>query len=772
MEKSREREFNDSGSIFASVGAAIARRKSSPRVLCTDIAVALVALVFVRSPLVFGAHPLAVALLSVLPAWVLAALAGTVVGALTLGEGGIVYAMTAIIVVFLRLIISSSTKTGASALFGEGILLRMSVAVIGGFAVAVYEILLEGFSLTAVLFGITMVIAPPLVALALAGVFEYGDNALRLIMSAAPVLRENSGRALYFKVSVAVLLFLVSFCTKEYSALGISVSYLIATFCALFAARSFGAVYGAAAGFVSSVAVSGSHAAGFMLSGLVAGIFAQLGGAYSAVFGGVALAVFSAYVGGPVGFAEVLPEYAAAAALSYPILKKVRPQPRVSEEDGTERSAIDMIGTMALAYKASRKRGASSVAPIISSLSSALRAYRERRPQKEDLISLVYGVIRQHVPYAENDENITKIATKLYNNEGISRSDLAYLKLSDEEGFEVFEDIKRMCEHLYVPSAPSAEELLLLSQMIKETAAREEALISMNEPATDALEAALAELGLSDFTARVFGDEQRHIILAGRDADGSVITSSELRRAITNALGAELSEPEYFRRGGMVLMECSECPKYSVSYATAGAVFADSEVSGDVSRKIDADGRFYAVISDGMGSGTSARRSSEFVASYLAATLRQMPPTDTLVHLLNSYLLGGAEECSATLDLFELNLFNKEAVFIKSGGAPSYVKRGSSIFRIRSATAPLGIMSSIDTEKIKVQVEAGDYVIMTSDGTHGIPEDAPWLLELMSAAAPKSARELADAILSAAVKRGKQERDDITVTVLHISKRA
>ena len=768
MEKSKEKVINEGDGVFASIAAAVARRKSSPKVLLTDIAVALISLVFVRSPLVFGAHPLAIALLSVLPSWVVAALIGTVLGALTLGEGGVVYAMTAIIVVFLRLIISTSTKTAAPTLFGEGILLRMSVAVIGGFAVAVYEILLEGLSLTAALFGITMVIAPPIVAIALAGIFEYGENALRLIVTAAPVLRENTGRSIYFKVSVGVLLFLISFGTRGYSLLGISVAYMISAFSALFAARSFGAVYGAAAGFVSALAVSGSNAAGFMLSGLVAGAFSQLGGAYASAFGGVALAVFSAYVAGPVGLAEVLPEYAVAATLCYPMLKKIKSPSKVSAEDGTERSAIDMIGTMALAYKASRRRGVSTIAPVISSLSSALRLYQERKPSKEDLESLIYGVVRQHIPYAENDENIEKIATKLYKKEGISRSDLSYLDVSDEDRFEIFEDIARMCDRLYVPSAPNAEELMLISRLIKEASVREESLVSMNESATDAVEMRLAELGLADFTARVFGDEERHVIIAGRDGDGSVITSKELRYAITESIGAELSEPEYFRRGGMVLMECSERPKYSVRYATAGVVFCDSDVSGDVSRKIETDGKFYAVISDGMGSGMSARRASEFVASYLAATLQQMPPSDTLVHLLNSYLLDGPDECSATLDLFELNLYNKEAVFIKSGGAPSYIKRGTSIFRIRSTTAPLGIMSSIDTEKIRVQVELGDYIIMTSDGAHGVPEDAPWLLELLSASVPKSEREFADAILSAAVKRGKHERDDITVTVLRI----
>ena len=78
-------------------------------------------------------------------------------------------------------------------------------------------------------------------------------------------------------------------------------------------------------------------------------------------------------------------------------------------------------------------------------------------------------------------------------------------------------------------------------------------------------------------------------------------------------------------------------------------------------------------------------------------------------------------------------------------------------------------MSTMDSERIRVQIERGDYVIMTSDGAHGVPEDAPWLLELIAAATPKSARELADSILSAAIKHRKNEDDDVTVTVVGIA---
>ena len=426
-----------------------------------------------------------------------------------------------------------------------------------------------------------------------------------------------------------------------------------------------------------------------------------------------------------------------------------------------------MIGTMALAYKNANHKLNSYRA--LEGVGAALRSYLVSEHTREELSSLVLSLIRRRLPYAENDENIEIIATKLYKKQEISPRDLAFLNLSADEEGELFSDISDTYSRLYTPSVPMADELLLLSRLIKEASAKNEAELSLNESATDALLDKLSSHGFSDFTARVFGSERRHVILAGRDPDGAIITSGELMRAIEESTGAVFAAPEYFRRGNMALMECSECERYGAVFATVGAPLSGSEVSGDVSRRIEADGRFYALISDGMGSGAMARRSAEFTYAFLSAALPLSAPSDNLVHLLNSYLSESPDECSATLDLFELNLYNREAVFIKSGASPSYVKRGSSIFRIRSSTAPLGIMSSIDTEKIRVQVEVGDYVIMTSDGAHGPSDDAPWLIELIAAANPKSPSALAEAILRGAERYRRLELDDITVTVIQIT---
>ena len=108
-----------------------------------------------------------------------------------------------------------------------------------------------------------------------------------------------------------------------------------------------------------------------------------------------------------------------------------------------------------------------------------------------------------------------------------------------------------------------------------------------------------------------------------------------------------------------------------------------------------------------------------------------------------------------------------EASFIKSGAVYSYVKRGSSLFRIRSESAPLGLMRGVDVEKIRVEIKDGDVIVMISDGVADTPESSLWLPEILSRDFDGTLKDYADHILASA-KKNYQVRDDMTVSVARI----
>ena len=218
----------------------------------------------------------------------------------------------------------------------------------------------------------------------------------------------------------------------------------------------------------------------------------------------------------------------------------------------------------------------------------------------------------------------------------------------------------------------------------------------------------------------------------------------------------------------MALMECDIARAFTVEYASASAPADESEVSGDTVSFFDSgDDCFFALISDGMGRGETAKDTSTFVSKFLSRALGFGATEETVLSMLNYVLRGRGEECSATVDLFELDLLSGDATFIKSGAAPSFVKRSDSLFRIKSQTAPIGLMKSIDSERIKASVQSGDFVVMLSDGIIQTTEEAAWLIELLAESRAKTAKELACEIMTAA-KAHALSCDDMSVAVIKI----
>ena len=184
-----------------------------------------------------------------------------------------------------------------------------------------------------------------------------------------------------------------------------------------------------------------------------------------------------------------------------------------------------------------------------------------------------------------------------------------------------------------------------------------------------------------------------------------MVSSKQLRAAIENVASVKLSSPEFFRKGDLALMSVKSGPIFSADFATSSTLARGSVVSGDsVGSFISEDGYFYSIISDGMGTGECAKEASLFVCDFMKNILSASVSLNVAVGLLNGILRNKVGECSATLDLYRLDLLSGEATFLKSGAAHSYVKRGDSLFRIRSETAPLGLMKQVDAEKIKIEI--------------------------------------------------------------------
>lgn len=793
MEKENLNEKEERG-FFPGVAAEFRKRVESRAALAADAMIFLAALVFARTHLLFGAYPLATALVAVLPSRVFVALLGAAVGSLTLGRIGVIYAMISVIVVLLRVIISATDKErgGARGVFSESVLLRMCATVIGGFVGALYEILLSGFTPSSVLFGAATVILPPLLVFVFSGIFDTGITLSDFMVGRRNIFSiKKRGREAYelifFQFSALALCFFISISLSEYSLFGISAAYTFSGLVTLFSAKRFGAVRGMAVGFVSSLGLSSIYSVAFALAGLVAGALFPLGALYASIGGALALGAWSAYSGGVSGFLTTLPEYALAAVSGFPVYMRLITERKPTEARDSAKDAADMVGTMALAYKNRERESLRAFESAISAVSTLVRALGEQdsSPTKDEYRDAFLDCADKFCktcssyrtcsaagrPYIESAD---RIAERLCRGERITAEELGaspapcrdreHLADATNHAAAMIEEEKFKTRKL----AFAAEDYELISRLFGEARHNEERERELDTALGERAEAAFVASGFSDGIVRVFGGRTKHFIGAAEDRDGKRITAPEVKRALESATGLSLTDAQYFRRADTVLFECDSAPAFRVDFAFATAPRSENEVSGDTVRSFESrDGRFFALISDGMGSGEVAKQTSEFAAQFLVRILDTGVSESTAMYMLNQIIRRRTRECSATVDLFEFDLISGEGTFVKSGAATSYIKRRDSIFRIRSETAPLGLLRSVDAERLRAQVMPGDYVIMFSDGISSSPEDAAWLLELLAKPPKRNLSEYADFILHAAMARGRR-RDDMTVALMRI----
>ena len=775
-EKTRKRNsfFQNAINSFRSEAA---RRKTERGALISDIAVFLCAFFFSRRHLFFGCYPLGAALVAALPSRVWIALIGAVVGSLSMGRVGVIHAGVSLIIIFLRIIISSGSTGGKEegVLFSEPLIMRLSAAAIGSFVGAGYEMLLSGFSFSSVLFGVFGVGLTLLFSFAYMGLFFAEITTSDFLYGERTLFRKRDSDdrmgILFFQGSLALIFFLFSFSLGEYVYFGISLSYVFTVALALFISKRFGAVRGAVIGFICSAGVSPLYSPAFALVGAVSSLLYQFGIGYALVGSGILFSVWGAYVGGVNGFLSLLPEYLISSVLIFSVLKRSPTEKEEGEAASLSKTSEEMVVASWLSERANEPSMGILEEALYSVSDKIKELFRDAEEGNFDTYREICEKNFEQRNIPPDREIINKIATKLYKKQKITPEDRENFisKYGEELLAGIYTSLASYERSLYEKrkAVNVSEEYFLISKMISEARLSKGRESAVNDSLTALAAEVFVKSGFPEGTVRVFGEDKIRILGAGQDPDGRLITSPDLKLALEGALGYRLGKYEYFRREDMALFKCSAVAAYTAAYATASRSASGSEVSGDSARFFGNDSLFFSVISDGMGSGREARSCADFVNSYLSELLLSDVSADTAIAALSRLIRQREGECTATLDLFRLDLIRAEALFIKSGAAPSYVKRGKSIFRIRSETAPIGLMKSLDAEKIRVEIKSGDVVIMLSDGVSSSIEDSSWLLSFLSKEEVLDPEEYAKEILRLA-ERKCSSRDDMTVSVIQI----
>lgn len=217
--------------------------------------------------------------------------------------------------------------------------------------------------------------------------------------------------------------------------------------------------------------------------------------------------------------------------------------------------------------------------------------------------------------------------------------------------------------------------------------------------------------------------------------------------------------------------------KYIIDIGQSIAIKDGMSVSGDsiLQAKLK-DGKYLLAISDGMGSGPEARKSSQIVIKMIQRLLNSGFNKETSIDLINSNLLNVGEDVFATLDIAIVDLYNGTIEFIKSGAAPTYIKNRKRTQIIKSSTPPAGILQDANQEIFDRDVENGDIVVMCSDGIIDsnveYKNKALWVKYLLEDMENDNPQKIADIILNESIDNNYGKvKDDMSIIVCKLIKK-
>lgn len=217
-----------------------------------------------------------------------------------------------------------------------------------------------------------------------------------------------------------------------------------------------------------------------------------------------------------------------------------------------------------------------------------------------------------------------------------------------------------------------------------------------------------------------------------------------------------------------------DVPVSVLTHETPAGSYQPPAVCGDhIAVFGNGDACFYALISDGMGSGEDASLTSDICAMFLEKMLSAGNRVEVSLRMLDGYIrsknTGTGDECSATVDLMELDLMDGRAVFAKNGAAPTYVVREGMVYKLHSPTLPIGILRDTPSRLLRFRTHPGDVVVMVSDGITLGNDECPWLIDLLSAPMPDSMDSLRRDIIKRALTAGSE--DDLSAIAIRVEER-
>ncbi len=211
--------------------------------------------------------------------------------------------------------------------------------------------------------------------------------------------------------------------------------------------------------------------------------------------------------------------------------------------------------------------------------------------------------------------------------------------------------------------------------------------------------------------------------------------------------------------------------KYIMAIGVEQTTKNKSELSGDALLQIRLkDGKYLVAISDGMGTGTQARKSSTQALRMLENLLLSGFDKSISLDLINTALINQNNDIYSTLDIAIIDLYEGTIEFIKSGACPTYIKNNKKVQIIKSNSLPTGMLEKGNIQTFDKDIMPGDIMLMCSDGILDANIEYKnkelWIKYMLEDIETNNTRKIANLILNEAIDNNFGKiKDDMSIIV-------
>lgn len=655
-------------------------------------------------------------------------------------------------------------------LFCESETLKLSTAALGAFTAGMMQTMLGSFSVGDFIGTCICVIVCPVLAYFYCGFFGAVER-----------------QGFRYEAGIISLLVTLIFAISDFTPFGISFAVILAAFICFLLVKKANPFTACLLGLLSVIFFYPTLSPAFAAAAAVAAFLYSASKIYAVCIGSVTFAAICYFIGKADMFASFFPEFLVGTVFASLINDKTSAELIPFFCGSTAKDKSDGI----VSYK--EKDSKESIKDISESFEELSRAFFELSDKNTrigifDTRKICDSVCDKYCrrcaacslcwerDYAVTLDTLNKISAKIYKNGRISMDDLPpEFKARCHNAERLLEDIetenRRVIKSMIKEDKTRmfAVDYAVFARVLSEALQKNEAEYAPNVKVRDRVREEFSKIGFRADNIGVFGERSKSIYAFRIDKNALRCKADRIKNALENAICGKVQDPTFEFCDGGINMICKQAPSFEISTSSFSFAAENKQENGDrVSAFNGKNGYYYALVNDGMGNGRSAARKSVAASIFLEKMLRAGNSVASAIEMLSALARADSEEGFTTLDLFEFDTHTGRGSFIKSGAAPSFVKRGTKLFKIRSKTFPIGILEDVDAERTTFDCEDGDRIIILSDGVTEDIEEPLWLCEFLNSEELYAA-DVAEKILTEARKHTLC-RDDMTAAVITVKK--